>query len=199
MKQKTKQQDAHTDAMARDTKALGGSDFDDFNTVLGHQTLRTVWLGYRDDESKELVQRAAVQGVAGIAPRDELEGMLAAQMLACHNASMECHRRAMMLEQTTDGRNYNLTQANRLSRTFAALLEVLNRHRGKGQQKVTVEHVHVHEGGQAIVGNVEQGGGSDNKSKEQPHAKAISDARQPAMRRKNKKREPVPSTRNGKR
>jgi hypothetical protein len=35
----------------------------------------------------------------------------------------------------------------------------LNRHRGKGQQKVTVEHVHVHEGGGAIVGNVESRGG----------------------------------------
>ena len=36
--------------------------------------------------------------------------------------------------------------------------KALNRHRGKGQQKVTVEHVHVHEGGQAIVGNVESRG-----------------------------------------
>jgi predicted Kef-type K+ transport protein len=36
-----------------------------------------------------------------------------------------------------------LSQANKLSRTYAALLDALNRHRGKGQQKVTVEHVHV--------------------------------------------------------
>ena len=35
------------------------------------------------------------------------------------------------------------------------LVEVLNRHRGKGQQKVTVEHVQVNAGGQAIVGNIE--------------------------------------------
>ena len=45
--------------------------------------------------------------------------------------------------------------APKLSRTHATLLEALNRHRGKGQQKVTVEHVHAHNGGQAIVGNVE--------------------------------------------
>jgi hypothetical protein len=50
----------------------------------------------------------------------------------------------------------NLSQANKLSRTYAVLLEALNRHRGKGQQKVTVEHVHVHSGGQAIVGTVER-------------------------------------------
>jgi hypothetical protein len=30
----------------------------------------------------------------------------------------------------------------KLTRSFAALLDTLNRHRGKGQQKVTVEHVH---------------------------------------------------------
>jgi hypothetical protein len=32
-------------------------------------------------------------------------------------------------------------------------------YRGKGQQKVTVEHVHVHSGGQAIVGAVQGGWG----------------------------------------
>ena len=62
---------------------------------------------------------------------------------------------------------------NKLSRTYATLLEALNRHRGKGQQKVTVEHVHVHQGGQAIVGNVQSpGGGLAPKSKDQPHALA---------------------------
>jgi putative DNA primase/helicase len=54
-----------------------------------------------------------------------------------------------------DIHGYNLNQANKLSRTYATLLEALNRQRGKGQQKVTVEHVHVHQGGQAIVGHVE--------------------------------------------
>jgi hypothetical protein len=42
--------------------------------------------------------------------------------------------------------------ANREKNTYATLLEGLNRHRGKGQQKVTVEHVHVHSGGRAVVG-----------------------------------------------
>ena len=57
--------------------------------------------------------------------------MLATQMLACHNAAMECYRRAMMPKLTFDGRNLNLSQANQLSRTYASLLEALNRHRGK--------------------------------------------------------------------
>jgi hypothetical protein len=79
---------------------------------------------------------------------------------------MECYRRAMIGEQTFEGRRENLCQANKLSRTYATLLESLNRHRGKGAQKVTVEHVHVHEGGQAIP----PGGGLAVKSGDQPHA-----------------------------
>src|SRR5690242_18263867 len=36
--------------------------------------------------------------------------------------------------------------AVKLLRTFTAQVEALQRYRGKGQQKVTVEHVHVHAG-----------------------------------------------------
>jgi hypothetical protein len=70
----------------------------------------------------------------------------------------QAYRRAMIAEQSFEGRKENLNQANKLSRTHVTLLEALNRHRGKGHQKVTVEHVHVHNGRQAIVGNVEGGG-----------------------------------------
>jgi hypothetical protein len=52
----------------------------------------------------------------------------------------------MLPEQTFEGRHENLNQANKLSRTFAALIEALDRHRGKGQQRITVEHVNVHPG-----------------------------------------------------
>ena len=67
--------------------------------------------------------------------------------------------RAMFGEQTFEGRRENLGQANKLSRTYATLLEALNHHRGKAQQKVRVEHVHVHSGGQAVVGVVQPPGG----------------------------------------
>lgn len=152
-------------------KSIGGSRSDHWNNIISNQTIRTLWLTHSDAGEIEDARRAAVEALIGMSPRDEFEGMLAAQLLACHNASMECYRRAMLGEQTFEGRRENLSQAGKLSRTYAALLETLNRHRGKGQQKVTVEHVHVHEGGQAIVGNVEgPGGGIASKSKEQPHA-----------------------------
>ncbi len=42
---------------------------------------------------------------------------------------------------------------------YARQIEVLDKHRGKGQQKVTVENVNVEPGGQAIVGHLETGRG----------------------------------------
>ena len=121
--------------------------------------------------------------------------MIAAQLLAAHNAAMECYRRAMLGEQTFEGRRENLSQANKLSRSYAVLLEALNRHRGKGQQKVTVEHVHVHAGGQAVVGMVETPGGGDRaKSEDQPHAKQIAHASQPAVWSADKERDTMPIT-----
>jgi hypothetical protein len=52
-------------------------------------------------------------------------------------------------------------------------MEALKRYRSGGEQKMTVQHVHVAEGGQAIVGNVSasaSGGGVIGKAKEQSHA-----------------------------
>jgi hypothetical protein len=96
--------------------------------------------------------------IGDIEPRDQMEAMLAAQMAAVHMATMSFASRL-----TSADRLYQVDAVqkalNKLARTFAAQMEALNRYRGKGQQKMTVEHVHVHEGGQAIVGSVTKGGG----------------------------------------
>jgi hypothetical protein len=154
-------------------KLIGGSMNDAWNNLVANQAIQSLWaFKDTDAETKKRQRLATISALAGIRPQEELEGMLGAQLIACHNAAMECYRRAMLTEQTFEGRHENLSQANKLSRTYTTLLEALNRHRGKGQQKVTVEHVHVHEGGQAIVGNVETGGGVTPKPKDQPHALA---------------------------
>jgi hypothetical protein len=133
-----------------------------------NQTIQTLWVSHSDEQTLDRQLKAATAALVGIRPQDELEGMIAAQIIAAHSAAMECYRRAMLSEQSFEGRRENLNQANKLSRTYAALLEALNRYRGKGQQKVTVEHVHVNEGGQAIVGMVEGGGGSSKKGGSTP-------------------------------
>jgi hypothetical protein len=92
----------------------------------------------------------------GVGPKDELEGMLAVQMVAVHTLAMELMRRAALTAQPDLGVEVNINRATKLMRTFANQTEALGRYRGKGEQKMTVEHVHVYEGGQAIVGQVSQ-------------------------------------------
>lgn len=116
----------------------------------------------------------------GIAPRNEMEGMLAAQMVSTHNAAMECLRRAMLEGQSFEGRDQNLKHAARLMGIYERQLAALDKHRGKGQQKITVEHVTVEAGGQAIVGTVEtRGEGTANDTKEkhrdEPEAPMLAD------------------------
>lgn len=156
-------------------KYLGGSDSDAFNARIANSVLCSFWYGSDADEEERKSKLTVVQAaLGGIGPRDELEGMLAAQLVASNAAAMECYRWAMIPEQSFEGRKENLNQANKLSRTYVTLLEALNRHRGKGgEQKVTVEHVHVHAGGQAVVGSVQAGGGGGRAGNQrQPHAQA---------------------------
>jgi hypothetical protein len=175
-------------------RCIGGSQSDHWNNIVANQAVKSLWLKHSDEENADRQRKAAVSALVGIGPKDEIEGMIAAQLLAAHNASMECYRRAMLGEQTFEGHRENLNQANKLSRTYAILLEALNHHRGKGQQKVTVEHVHVHSGGQAVVGVVERPTtANSSKSENQQDAKQITHASQPALWRPNAQPEAVPS------
>ena len=99
----------------------------------------------------------------GIHPQDEIEGMLAIQMIAVHNMAMETMKLAMVTGQPPQWIESNLNHATKMLRTFAAQMEALKRYRTGGQQKVIVEHVHVTAGGQAIVGVVNRGEGNSGK------------------------------------
>ncbi len=108
--------------------------------------------------------------VKGVEPKDQVEAMLAAQMAAVHMATMAFARRLNHVE-TLPQQDSAERAFNKLARTFAAQVEALRRHRTGGEQKVTVEHVTVNEGGQAIVGNVARGPGggrADKNSKATP-------------------------------
>jgi len=101
---------------------------------------------------------AAFASIVELEPKDSTELMLATQMVTVHNMAMELSRRAMLNEQTVDGVERNINRANKLMRTFTTQIEALNKYRTKGKQKITVQHVNVNDGGQAIVGDVKGGG-----------------------------------------
>ena len=97
------------------------SQSNDFLDVLLTQVVGSHALALVPEDMRQKYASAAAGAIVGIQPNGELEGMLAGQLIACHNASMECYRRAMNSQLPT--RDYHLNQANKLSRTYATLLE----------------------------------------------------------------------------
>jgi len=129
------------------------------NPTLGQhlldQALNALWVPTGLTEKGTLQQIECVAAMlGGIKPQNEVEGMLAIQMIATHHCAMECLRRTMVPDQSFEGRDYNLRHAAKLLSIFTKQLETLNRHRGKGQQKVTVEHVQVQSGGKPSSGTL---------------------------------------------
>lgn len=164
-------------------RRIGGSSSDDWNNILANQAFGSIWLAGSDEDQVGKQFKSTAAYLTAFQAKDELEAMMGTQLFAAHNAAMECYRRAMIIDQTFAGRSENLSQANKLSRTYATLIEALNRHRGKGgQQKVTVEHVHVHEGGQAAIGAfATPGGGAAIKSEDQPHGTSATASQPPLL------------------
>ncbi len=167
------------------TEALGTADLDFVNGLL-KQLANAASQAHQADESRINFLLSVVKGVK---PKDRLEAMLAAQMGAIHMATMMFAGR---LGQVATIQQQDSTEGalNKLARTFAVQMETLKRYRTGGEQKVTVQHVSVNEGGQAIVGNVTQDASATAPAKQQPPA--LTDARQPAMPIINSERAPVP-------
>jgi hypothetical protein len=105
--------------------------------------------------------------VRGIEPRDPLETMLAVQMAAIHNLTMKYTRQLAFVENIPQQDSAERA-LNKLARTFTTQIETLKRYRSTGEQKITVQHVTVNDGGQAVIGQVAAGEGR-NKKEELPH------------------------------
>lgn len=91
-------------------------------------------------------------------PQDEYEGQLVAQLVVLHEHAMDWLGRAHRTKRV-DFANVYLNGASKLLTRHHETLEALLKYRRKGEQRVHVEHVHVHGGGQAIVGHVITGAG----------------------------------------
>lgn len=145
----------------------------DLNFISGfiNQLVNSAVLGGEPNENEINYVLAMVRGIE---PRDPLESMLALQMAAIHNATMTFVRRLATVENIPQQDSAERA-LNKLARTFTTQIEALKRYRSNGEQKVTVQHVTVNDGGQAVIGDVKAGEGN-KKCEELPHAKQISHA-----------------------
>ena len=95
-------------------------------------------------------------------PNDPAEALLLTQMGATHQAAMMMARRLNHVKEIPQQDSAERA-LNKLLRTFTSQMEALRKYRNGGKQTVTVQHVHVEDGGQAIVGNVKTGGSGHEK------------------------------------
>ena len=134
--------------------------------------------------------------IEGAAPANEMQAALAVQMAMTHAAAQTVLQRAMRADQIPQFESAS-NSAVKLLRTFTMQAETLSKLQRGGEQIVKV--VHVHPGGQAIVGNVVQqnareGGGVADEKWNQPHAElpAPTSVPMPEVWSQDAERQPVP-------
>ncbi len=133
-------------------EATGASD-PEVAARLAQQVISVLSLTNLDKEEDVRRIGSALSLLKRIEPQNELEGLLAAQIIGVHEAATECLQQSRLV-RTPAERDMNLKLAIKFMGLFIKQLEALDRLRGKGQQKMTVERVNVESGGQAIVGHV---------------------------------------------
>src|SRR3990167_9449454 len=99
-------------------------------------------------ESKNHLEALNVQG--------GIQEMLAAQMTSLHFLQQTS---AAMANRVTEikTKQFFTNSAIKLSNSFVQLANILTKLQGSIGQKIIVEHVEVHHGGQAVVGNINGG------------------------------------------
>jgi hypothetical protein len=134
--------------------------------------------GSHAPDQRNHIAQAVITGQMALKLTDPVEAMLSAQMIAANAAGLDLYRRAWIPEQSFEARTKYLALADKAARTVALLTEALDRHRGRGQQQITVKHVTVNAdqavvADQVVTGDRRAGGGGDGSGKSsQPHALA---------------------------
>jgi hypothetical protein len=105
----------------------------------------------------EIAVNSALSFIEGAKPRDEIECALVIQMACSHSAAMAVTSRIGGGHGGDRHVAMMASAAAKLMRAFAMQVETLRRLRNGGSQFVRVEHVHVNDGGQAVIGNVAAG------------------------------------------
>lgn len=137
-------------------RIFGTTDEVQAKALLGH-SLKALKADEASDEHPGNDERMFMLSIVrDLAPRDPVERMLAVQMAATHVATIRSARWLANTDHILQVQAH-YTGFTKLARTFAAQVEALRKHRTGGEQRVTVQHVNVSDGGQAIVGNVHQG------------------------------------------
>ena len=142
-------------------------------TYIVDQVSRTL-VSWPSADTSEAI-KLAVEMMREIKPEGVMEAMLATQMVGVHQAAVSTLERAASQIRSREDLEDAIRAVTRLMRLSMEQQEAMATLKGKtGQQKIIVEHVDVHAGGQAIVGAVsanprhEGEGGNEKTRKRTP-------------------------------
>src|SRR3954466_11121133 len=130
---------------------------------------------------------AALAAVTGIAPQDEAEAMLAAQMVSVHWLAMTMLKRAALDQPSFEIYDSIVNRATKLLRTFTTQMEALKRYRSAGEQRVVVQHQYVNVTADQAAVQVngvapDPGGrGAASETEGRAHEQQLGHASEPAM------------------
>jgi hypothetical protein len=105
---------------------------------------------------------AVLAFIEGAVPKNEIEAALAIQMGCTHAVTMSVLSHLGGAFGSSRNTAMMVAAVAKLGKTFAAQVEALRKLKNGGSQFVRVEHVHVNDGGQAIIGNVAQSQPEEN-------------------------------------
>lgn len=137
-------------------KSTGSKSFHAAETMVA-QGLSSVTGSCKDLKSLKQKSDDYLALIAELKPQTAYEGLIVSQMASVHQQALECFRWADANKDQSKIFERIQNQGIKLMKLFNQQIATLDKHRRGGNQKVTVEHVHVHDGGQAIVGEVHQG------------------------------------------
>ena len=145
-------------------------------TVLGAKSVSDQMTQADANKNNQIRFNDAGAKMHGLEPADAMEGMTAALLVAVQDAALHALAVATSGAKDYHNRAQCAGSAERLIGAFVRLADLRTRLRGGGTtQRVTVEHVTVAAGGQAVIGAISSpggGGGRSSTSNDQPHVQA---------------------------
>ena len=106
----------------------------------------------------EVAVNAALAFIESAKPQSEMEAALIMQMACTHSATMSIFSRYGGDFGGEHSMAAGASALSRMLRAYATQFEAFHRLRKGGTQVVRVEHVHIHEGAQAVIGTISSAG-----------------------------------------
>src|SRR3984893_7513857 len=145
-------------------EALGNTLSDEFVDVILGKLVEALRPGLYD-QLDEATLNAALATIDSMQPRSELQAILAVQIIATGFAGLRFLRQSHR-HMTEDYINVYGAYAIKLLRLQNEMIQTFERYRRGNKQTVEVRHVHIHSGGQGVVGIINppgdrEGGGQE--------------------------------------